>query len=152
MSVETVFDVMELTRGIHRQLAENLDRCFPLEGQERVRMLMAYLSDHEARLDKVLKQVEEDTASGTLHTWMRDYLDSYPALKHLTLNIDCDVDSADDLLGKVLDLHEKLIGLYQYLAERTPVEAVREHLQSLMALEQHEAMRMARDGGRLNDL
>ena len=152
MSVETVFDVMELTRKVHHQLATDLDNCYSVEGKERVRMLLAYLSEHEAKLAQVVKQAEADALSGALNTWLSDYLDGYGALKHLTAPLECDSGDTDALLLAVLGLHERLIALYRYLADKAPTPEVAELLGSLMDLEQHEAMRMARDVGQMGDL
>lgn len=152
MSVETVFDVMELTRKTHQQLARDLDGCYTVEGKERVRMLIAYLSEHEARLAKVVEQAEEDAVASSLNTWLNDYLDGYGSLQHLSAPLKCDSSDADAVLAAVLAMHERLIDLYRYLADKAPTPAVGELLGSLLDLEQHEAMRMARDAGRMNDL
>ncbi len=152
MSVETVRDVMELARKVHHHVARDLDTRFTVEGQERIRMLLAYLSDHEAKLEKVIEQSEADAAGGALDTWLTDYLNNAPTLKHLAEPLDFSSDDADVLVMRVLELHEHLIGLYQHLAEKAPTPAVAELLGALQELERHEAMRMARDVGRMSEL
>lgn len=152
MSVETVFDVMELTRKVHHQLARDLDTRFTLEGKERVRMLLTYLSEHENRLEKVIQQAEDDAAGGALNTWLTDYLNNAPSIRHLLEPQDFVCDEPDVLVGRVLALHENLIGLYQYLTDKAPTPSVKELLGSLLDLERHEAMRMARDVGLLTDI
>ena len=152
MSVETVFDVMELTRKTHQQLARDLDSCYTVEGKERVRMLIAYLSEHEARLAKVIEQAQEDAIASSLNTWLNDYLDGYGALQHLSAPLQCDSGDVDAVLAAVLAMHERLIDLYRYLADKAPTSAVGELLGSLLDLEQHEAMRIARDAGSMTDL
>lgn len=152
MSVETVFDVMELTRKVHHQLARDLDTRFTVEGQERVRMLLAYLSDHEQKLEHVITQAEQDAASAALNTWLTDYLSNAPSLKALAQAQDFASDDAEVVVSRVLALHEHLIALYQYLVDKAPTPAVSQLLAGLMDLERHEAMRMARDVGLLSDL
>ncbi len=152
MSVETVFDVMELTRKVHHQLARDLDTRFTVEGQERVRMLLAYLSDHEQKLEWVIEKAEKDASQAALNTWLTDYLNTSPSLQHLTNPQSFESDDADVVVTRVLDLHEHLIALYQYLADKAPTPAVSELLGSMTDLERHEAMRMARDVGRMSDL
>ncbi|MZR63907.1 hypothetical protein [Alcanivorax sp. DP30] len=152
MSVETVYDVMELTRKVHHKLAEDLDNCYTVEGRERVRMLLAYLSEHESKLEAVIKQAEQDAVKAILNTWLSDYLDGFAALQHLSAPLECDRGDADAVLAAVLVMHERLIELYRYLADKAPTPSVAELLGSLMELEHSEAMRMARDAGRLNDI
>ncbi|EKF74331.1 ATPase [Alcanivorax hongdengensis A-11-3] len=152
MNVETIADVIHWSREVHRQLAECMERGWQEESRERVRMLMAYISDHERRLDAVLKASEADAGRGTLNTWFYDYVQANPEAMKMTCSLDGHTADTNSLLAYVLEMHEVLIRLYRYLAGRAHVETVREELDALLSLEEHEAMRMARDAQRLDDL
>ena len=54
--------------------------------------------------------------------------------------------------GNVGTIHDRIIDLYRYLATHAEVSSSEELLNSLLALEQHEAMRMVRDAEELEDL
>ncbi|MDX1802963.1 MAG: hypothetical protein R3292_02705 [Alcanivorax sp.] len=152
MNVETVADVINWTREVHRQLAVSMEQGWELEGRERVRMLMEYIGEHERRLDAVLQAASKDARIGALNTWFYDYLREHPEALRMSGRLDAHTDDTATLLAYVLEMHEGLIGLYRYLASRAEVESVRELLVSLLSLEEHEAMRMARDAERLEDL
>ena len=150
MRVETLSDLMDWTRSVHQRLAEALERDTEGSRDERLHMLADYLSEHERMLARVLKQSEEDTQKKTLDTWTYEFFRNIPLKARESF--DFHNQDPDHLLGAVLDVHEKIIGLYRDLAEHAEVESTRELLENLRGLEKHEAMRMARDYGRMKDL
>lgn len=56
------------------------------------------------------------------------------------------------MLLDYLSLHERIINLYRYLSARAEISSTEELLNGVLALEQHEVMRMMRDAVRLEDL
>lgn len=152
MQVETMADVMEWTGGVHANMARCLQHCSAGSKRERVRMLLDYLSQHERELDRVLRLSEEDASKQALNTWCYDYFDKAPVKPHQT----CDADFRDrdttDIGAAVMAMHEKVIDLYRYMVSRAEVPSTRILMESLLDLEEHEAMRMARDVGRMEDL
>ena len=60
--------------------------------------------------------------------------------------------SVDDISATVFGVHQQLIELYRYLMGRADTPELRELISELLDLEQHEAMRLAYQVDRLNDL
>ena len=52
----------------------------------------------------------------------------------------------------VFDFHEQTINLYRTLVGKAEIPEAKELLDSLLALEEHEAMRLVRQTGRMNDV
>lgn len=152
MRTETLADIMSWTRTLHHDLAQSLAQCAASEQEERLRMLLDYLSHHEQELERVLTMSLADAQQKALDTWCYDYFEQhgYPQLdvcqQHLS-----PLDGPA-VLSQVLAVHEKLIELYRYLTERAEIPEVEALVASLLSLEQHEAMRLARDAGRFEDL
>jgi dsDNA-binding SOS-regulon protein len=150
MRVETLADVMEWTRSVHKKLAEAIDQGVVDSSDERLHMLADYLSEHERRLAHVLEQAEEDAQQSVLNTWVYEFFRNV-VVKHHD-EFDFHNKDADHVLSEVLQVHEEIIGVYRDLAARADRDATRELLENLCGLEEHETMRTARDAGMLRDL
>ena len=150
MRVETLSEVMEWTRSVHRKLADAVDQATGGSRGERLQMLANYLSEHERRLAQALEKAEEDAQRSVLDTW------TYEFMRNVTVRhqdeLDFHNDDADTLLSEVLQVHEQIIAVYREMAARADAPEIREMLENLCSLEQHETMRMARDAGMLGDV
>ncbi|MDW5377929.1 hypothetical protein R6258_13440 [Halomonas sp. HP20-15] len=152
MTVETIQDVLGLTRQLHTNLADTLERASGHARQERLRMLLDYLSRHERELSRVVALSEKDAQAAALHTWCAEYVDKH-SFTHETLdNIDYATMSTAEVMAAVLAIHERVIELYRYLSTRAEVSSAGELLNNLLELERHETMRMMRDAEELEDL
>lgn len=152
MQVETMADVLEWTRGAHANMARCLEHCSASSKHEKVKMLLDYLAQHERTLERVLKLSQEDASQQALNTWCYDYFDKAPVKPHERCDNDFRDRDLNEIIANVLAMHEKMIGLYRYIASRTEVPSSRALMESLLELEEHEAMRLARDTGRMTDL
>lgn len=150
MRVETLADVMEWTRSLHEKLADAIERDTGDSTDERLHMLADYLREHERSLARALDQAEHDLQKSVLNTWTYEFFRN-TGLKSRE-EFDFHNQDVDQLLWAVLEVHENIISLYRELAERAEVNSTRELLENLFSLEEHEAMRMARDAGRMQDL
>jgi ribonucleotide reductase alpha subunit len=115
-------------------------------------MLLDYLSEHERELDRVLRLSEEDASKQALNTWCYDYFEKAPVKPHERCDQDFSDQDTGDIIADVMAMHEKVVDLYRYMASRAEVPSTRELMESLCDLEEHEAMRMARDAARMEDL
>lgn len=152
MQVETMADVLEWTRSVHANMATCLAHCSAGCKREKVKMLLDYLAEHEHALERVLLLSQQDASRQALNTWCYDYFDKAPVKPHEQCQDDFRDKDTDDIIANVLAMHEKIIALYRYLASQAQVPSARNLLESLLALEEHEAMRLARDTGSLADL
>lgn len=152
MTVETIQDVLKLTRQLHANLADTLERASRHAHQERLVMLLDYLSRHERELSRVVALSEQDAQAAALHTWCADYVDKHRFTPKTLDSLDYAAMSTADVMAAVLAIHDQVIELYHYLSTRAEVSSAQELLHSLLELERHETMRMTRDAEELEDL
>lgn len=152
MTVETIKDILELTRRLHANLADKLKRAARDSQHEKLRMLLYYLSQHEQELSRVIALSEEDAEKAALQTWCAEYFDKQPFKPETLGNLDFANMNTNDVLRSLLAVHGRIIDLYRYLSTRAEVTSTKELLNGLLALEQHEIMRMIRDAEKLEDL
>lgn len=152
MQAETLRDVMDWTRALHGSLAEGLERSAGNSKRERVKMLLDYLSEHERRLQRIVELSEEDASVKALNTWCYDYFENAPvSLRRIELE-DLSDREPDEIIATVIDMHEMVIDLYQYLKGRAETATSRELVEGLLDMEEHEAMLIARDARAMEDL
>lgn len=150
--VETFADLIDWTRAVHSRLADCLAHCSTHSEQARARMLLSYLADHEAKLERIVDGFKKRADSKALNTWVYDYVGHPPIDPHR----DCDAPFAsmtfDEICTAVFDLHEQVTGLYTYLLSRAEIPEARELIEALMDMEQHETMRLAQQSNRIRDM
>lgn len=152
MTVATIKDILELTRRLHTNLAVKLQRAAKDAQQEKLHMLLDYLSQHEQELSRVMALSEKDADKAALQTWCAEYFDKYPLKLETLIDLDFSNMKTDDVLRSLLAVHDRIIDLYRYLSTRAEVTSTAELLNGLLALEQHEIMRMVRDAEKLEDI
>lgn len=152
MKAETVDDLVNWTRDTHARLARALRRGADQQTRTRSELLMRYLADHEAALEKIVGEYEGRADFGTLGTWVYDYVTEHPVrVDRLSQHPDADLD-VDEISADIFAVHQQLIELYRYLLGRADTTEVRDLVSELLALEEHEAMRLAQQVNRLTDL
>ncbi|RUR27309.1 hypothetical protein ELY33_15525 [Vreelandella andesensis] len=152
MTVETIQDVLELTRKLHTDLADVFEHASQASHQERLRMLFDYLSKHERELSQVVALTITSGRPGVLDTWCAEYFDKHSfTFEQLNTTNYLQMNS-EEVMHSLLLIHNQLIDLYRYLSSRAETSAVEELLNGVLALEQHEIMRMMRDAEELEDL
>ena len=152
MEVETLRDVLHWTQQFHRRLNECLTLGAGQHVDERARMILAYLADHEKLLTQVVSGFEQSGNEHALNTWCYEYVQKHPIVDQG----DCDPPfaelSAEQIIERVIAQHGEVIALYRHLASKESLPAARELLESLSGLEEHEMMRMAQTVNRFSDL
>jgi len=152
MKVKTISDLIDWTRQMHRQIAERLADGSVHHEQEMARLLLSYLADHEAALEKMINGFEHRADSKALNTWVYDYLKHDP----IDLHRSCDAPFAEmdvnAICLSVFDVHNQAIELYRNLLGRADIPEAQELLQALLAMEEHETMRLAQQTNRMRDM
>jgi len=152
MKVETFSDLIEWTRALHRRLAECLAHCSTHSEQALAKMLLTYLSDHENTLEKIVDGFEKRADPKALNTWVYDYLGHEPIDPHRACDAPFAQMSFEEICTAVFDLHNQVIVLYRYLLGRAEIPEARELLEALLAMEEHETMRLAQQANRIRDM
>ena len=152
MKVQTISDLIDWTRVMHHRLAERLAHCSTQSEQEMAKMLLSYLADHEATLEKIVDGFEKRADPKVLNTWVYAYLGHEPIDPHRTCDLPFAQMSFDEICGSVFDVHNQAIDLYRNLLGRANVPEAQELLQALLAMEEHETMRLAKQTNRMRDM
>ena len=152
MQIETLKDVLHWPREFHQHLSQCLSHCADKNTDERARMILAYLSNHEKALTRVVSGFETSGDEHALNTWCMEYVNKHPIVRHAH----CDAPFADldaiQIMEAIMDQHQQVIELYRYLASRADIPSAKELMGSLRSLEEQEMMRMAQSANRFGDM
>ena len=152
MIVQRISDLIDWTRAMHRQLAQGLADGSVQHENELAKMLLSYLADHEASLEKVIDGFEHQADPKALNTWVYDYLEHKPIdLSHAYAKPFGEMNF-DEICASVFDVHNQAIDLYRDLLGRADIPEARELLGELLAVEEHETMRLAQQTNRMRDM
>lgn len=152
MQIETLKDVIVWTQTFHQYLSACTKHCASKQLDERAKLLLEYLSEHEQKLVATLKAFETHSDAKALNTWCQEYLNKRPIKPHGKCSKPFARMSPDEVMTEIEHQHRQIIDLYRYLATRDAAFSTREMLEQLINLEQHEVMRMVHGANRINDL
>lgn len=152
MEIKTFSDLIDWTRQLHSHLAKCLTHCSSKNEEERARLLLDYLAQHEASMEKMVTEFEVHADPKVMKTYIYDYLSYRPIQSHRVCNAPYATLGFDDICREVFDYHQQVIDLYRDIEERAEIPEAKALLGSLRALEEHEAMRLTRQTGRMSDL
>ncbi|GAB3114895.1 ATPase [Aestuariicella hydrocarbonica] len=152
MEIETLRDVLDWTRKFHEKLSQCLSNSVDKNSDERARMVMAYLADHEQALAKVIRGFESTGDEDALNTWFNEYVNKTPVLQKVHSKTPFANLNASQIMEVVADQHQQAIELYRYLARRADIDSAQEMLEALLSLEEHEIMRMTQSTNRFSDM
>ena len=152
MKVETFADLIDWTRAMHQRLAECLAHCSTHSERALAKLLLTYLADHEATLEKIVDGFEQRADSKALNTWVYDYLEHKPIELHRSSNAPFAEMDFDEICKSMFDVHNQAIDLYRELHGRVDIPEAKELLQALLDMEEHETMRLAQQTNRMRDM
>lgn len=154
MEIRTFEDLITWARELHAHLARCLSESATKNGEERARALLDYLSDHEAELARITGEFEKQADKKALQTRLYDYLNNEhkPIKSHRTCDGHYDQLDFDGIVREIFDFHDQVMDLYDSLAGKAEIPEAKELVESLLAMEEHEAMRLASQINRMNDV
>ncbi|AOY89811.1 ATPase [Marinobacter salinus] len=152
MEIKTFEDLIDWTRQLHAHLAKCLHESAAKNTNERASALLDYVSSHESLLEKAVAEFEKQADPRAMQTRLYDYANHKPIERNRT----CDTHYADlDFEGierEIFDFHDQVMDLYDALIGKAEIPEAKSLLEDLKALEEHEAMRLARQIGRMDDV
>lgn len=152
MQVETLKDVLEWTEAFHNNLYACLHHCAGSNENIRAKMLLDYLAQHEKKLSEIVSQFEETADAKALDTWCYDYLEKHPVVHRTQCDAPFQELGPDEIMEIITDQHEQIIDLYRSLHARMGTAATQELLESLVSLEEHEAMQITQGANRMQEM
>lgn len=151
MRIETLEDIIHACRNQHQMLSDTLKQFTQESGSERARLLFDYLSSHEQHIAQLLRRIEETAEPKALHTWVYEYLTQQAEMSQLPTDAFAG-KSADDIVSMIFTFHKQASDFYQELKTQDDALSIRDVLDQLIDLEQHEAMQMAQSLNRFHDM
>jgi hypothetical protein len=150
VAYEQTRDVLAGAEAFHRQISEYYHRVSDQSSQQRIKMLLDYLSRHEQQLADSLADYEHDASQAVMDTWFQSKhkMDICAVLKDVEISPDM---SVDDVVDVGLKVDECLIAMYRDLAESAPSEDVRNVFQNLLDMEEEEKRRLVKNALRAAD-
>lgn len=152
MPVESIRDILDWNKALHRELADIYHNSSTLSQDPRAQMLLDYISEHETKLAEAIDHYEAHENGGKVESWVQDYIEKIPFVKEIRHTMERDSTTVDDIIEVTVSAHQQLIQLYKDLTENAKTERQRELFEGLASMESHELMRMVHTGERWQDL
>ena len=146
-----VRDLLEQVRGFHGELASYYTQCAGTAVQERVKLLLEYLSSHQRNLEAGLSKYEDEASRKVLETWVDESHCARLLADARTMKLPADM-SVEDVTTLAMKIDECLIRIYRHLSEDADTEPVREVFRNLVAREQNELRKLAMNALRAGDV
>lgn len=150
MDIKTFEELIDWSRELHQQLSRCMKASAKFHTDDKAAALLDYLADHEKALEQMVSRFEQETSHAALKTHVYDYLSNGPVTSHRTCTVPYTDLDYDAICREVFDYHTQLINLYNSLIGKAETATARELMTSLLDMEEHESMRLAKqlDAGR----
>ena len=138
-----LIDVLRKAEVFHRDLSYYYQSHVAETQDEEIRLLLEYLSRHEAYLQHCLQEYERGASKGVLEAWFKisPNLRAFPRIEQFRFGNDM---KREDLVQLGLDLDRFLISVYRELVGRAISTPLREALTDLIEMEHREEIKVMR--------
>ncbi|MGB6045784.1 MAG: hypothetical protein WBF93_21695 [Pirellulales bacterium] len=150
-SFEQAKDILDHAKEFHHRVARYYLQLEDQVAQQRVKMMLNYLSRHEDRLADALQSYEENASRKILNTWVQFVYDD-EILKTLGETPVQSEMSVDDVVDLGLRLDDRLINCFKMMVDAAETDDVREVFQNLVDMEEQEKRQLVRNAGRSLDI
>lgn len=152
MAAQTLNDVLSRTREFHQQLSESMVDAARSTDNTRAQLLLDYLKDHEAKLARSLKTLQETADGKQLDTWFYEFTQKHNVIQAGEHHKPFSQMTSTEIMAVVMEEHEQVIQLYRYLYGRAGTSPAQELLRELVDLEQNQAMLLSQEGNRAEEM
>ena len=154
MEIKTYENLIEWARQLHLHLSRCFSECASNNPDERASALLEYLAGHEAEIERMTAEFEKQADEKVLKTRLYDYYESsHRAIKS---HGHCGDHYAgldfDTIAREAFEFHDQLTELYKSLNLKAEIPEASDLVGSLRAMEENEAMRLARQIVSMNDV
>lgn len=152
MRFHRVREVIDWAVQTHGRLATEYRAQAKACNDERVRMALLYLADHEHAMQAALARYLADDGDhrNALDTWFSDSAEfPHPEVVDGLCRTPCG-RSVDEVLATALTIHRTLADMYRQRADTAPIEDERALFAALVAGHEAEVRRLVRDMARLD--
>jgi predicted metal-dependent hydrolase len=142
MSFDQTRDLLDYTRGLHRDLGRFYEGLLDGAPHQPTRELIASLVEHERTLEKRLAEYETEVSGNILDTFFKYMVDEH--LNRLADYPVPEIVTAEYVIEAARHFDERLRIFYKDMARKALSEHVREVLLNLMELELREQMMLSK--------
>lgn len=150
MRFEQTRDVLEHVRQFHLEISALYHRLSTQSDKERLKLLLDYMSQRENKLAQALSEFTDETSHNILDTWFQ-YTHDKDRLRCPDFHLSADT-TVDDIMRFGLALADCFIDLYREIAATADSEEIAAVFRNLLASEEREKLKLARNAQLLNDL
>lgn len=148
---EQAKDVLDYGIELHTQLRALYDSLSQQSEQQRVKMVLDYLSRHERNREQAMRRFEQDLHSNSLDVWLQ-YAPS-PEIEKMLADCILRPDmSVDDVMTIAMNFDNALIEIYKEAAREAEDTNARAVFQNLAEMEEKEKQRFIRDAEWIQDI
>lgn len=152
MRFKQIEDILDWVTQFHADLEVKYRELKVGAEKERVALLLDYLADHEHNLANAIMRYKDDASSRLLSTWFNQMPEvNYPE-RLAALSQHLSDGGTSEVVNMAIECHDLLIDMYKSLQVSNDTPSSKALFQSLIAMEEHEKMRMVRDAARLEGL
>src|SRR5688572_5883293 len=151
MANKTLQDLLTNTQEFHSDMSECFSRSAKQANDERVKMLLGYLAEHEQTLAQQVADFAETASSTASNTWVSDYEEQFPPSKHDKRNHPYATMTTGEILNELHEQHRRIVERYKNLQDFVPGSGG-DLLQQIIDLEQQTMLRMVQSANRLEDI
>lgn len=144
MEIKTYEDLINWVRDMHRFLARSMKESADGHANDQASALLNYLADHEQELVRITEEFERQADRKALETRLYDYMKHKPVKVNDPADTHFETMGFDQICEEIFRFHDQVIELYDSLGGKAEIPEAKELVDSLKAMEEHEAMRLAR--------
>jgi hypothetical protein len=138
-----VREFVEFGKHLHGKIKALYERLHEHAELERVKMLLEFLSRHEAHMEESLARFEQYARRGILEAWLEysPVLDVDAVMARFPV---AEKPSSDEIFQLAMDFDDTLVKLYREIAEKVNDSKTKEVFSNLLRLEEKEKIQVAR--------
>lgn len=151
MRYRQVRDMLDQVRDFHGQLSDYYQELSDSADQQRVKLLLDHMSDHERQLQDSLGAYEEGASKQVMDTWVDcKYCDEVLATCERTPI--AEESSVEGVINATMDIDNCLIRFYREVAEKVDSQTIRDVFRNLIDLEEGELRKLALSALQIGDV
>lgn len=151
MAYQTIRDLVTHVRSLHGRLRNRVRNARQRENDERARLLLEFIDEHEASLERAIESTEQRGGDTVLETWLQfePNTEVERAMKRLEEE---SALSRDEMVTLVLETENALVRLYDLLRGTNSSFTVQSFFTSLLEMEDSAVRKSARVGLESGDI
>lgn len=143
MAYEQTKDVLQRARSFHHQLSELYQELSDATDKPRMKLLLDYMSRHEAGLEECLRGYEKLADDRVMEAWFQFTPESVPEQPYAKFEVTPGM-CMGDVVRMALEFDNCLLTYYQQLVNEAPSDELRDLFSELLTHGKREAVELSR--------